>query len=119
MNSKFFVPFETAKALKEKGYNEECRVWYDIKGRLCSNVNDIINSDMAETHYSAPTYHEVIDWLEGKDIYISVIANFNHHTLAFEYYCHITNHIGDIPTEEHPTRKEALNAVILKALELI
>ncbi len=75
MNNKFFVPFETAKALKEAGYNEGCRDWYDRDGLLWAYETETTNRELLEVQTSAPTYHEVLDWLEGKGLYIDYNIN--------------------------------------------
>ncbi len=117
MNTKFFVPYETAKALKEKGYNEEHKDWYDSEGNLWSNdYNDITNSELAEIHYSAPTYHEVLDWLDGKGI--RVFAHYYIDNGKWVYVIEDFKRLQDNAGFFH-TREEALNAAILKALELI
>ena len=33
-----YVSFEVAKALKEKGFNEECRTWYFGEDRVNNNI---------------------------------------------------------------------------------
>ena len=115
MKDKFFVPFETAQALKAAGYNEECKDWYDSKGVLWSNDTfEPNNSDLAEMQYSAPTYHEVVDWLKGKKVriyaeYCKGWAGFIDNGEAKEVEA----------TAVYSTREEALNAAILKALEMI
>ena len=61
-----------------------------------------------------PTYHEVLDWLEEKEIHI------------YAEYCN--DWVGFIDAGEaketeatviYTTREEALNVIILKALEMI
>lgn len=91
MNDKFFVPFETAEALKEKGFNEE-----------------------------KPTYHEVVDWLaKAHHIYIGMNI-INDVPRPFRYGCEIARrNRRSIFTESNPTREAALNAAIVRALQLI
>ena len=92
MDSKFFVPFETAKQLKEKGYPQGLAL---------------------EDYCAAPTYHEVVDWLEGKGIVIGTGK------ARGKWYCSIDSDTDDLTTELYPTREAALNVAILKALEMI
>lgn len=129
MNKKFFVPFETAKQLREKGYNEKISYAYN-KGRriVRAGVIDCNNTDWdnlrkVQSSYpprldyiAAPTYHEVVDWLwkKGKFIFAEYRA----------YENDWAGFIGEINGEmkyltEFPTREEALNEGILKALEMI
>lgn len=72
-----YVSFETAKLLKEKGFDGECRAfWKDWKGeiRLCScNRADMFDychnsmleryNDAKETNIAAPTLQMAMKWL--------------------------------------------------------
>ena len=111
MKDKFFVPYETAKALVLKYYNEDCDQFYDTLG--------VLTTDPKGYKIAAPTYHEVVDWLESKDIYVGVSFSWNFHKLTMEYDGYITSYRGEWSSDEFATREEALNAAILKALELI
>ncbi len=93
IDERFVVPKDTEKILRLKfGYN---------------------NRDNA-------TYHEVVDWLERFfDKYVSVSVGFNFHTQRMEYCGQLTTATGEWSSENFPTREEALNAAILKALEMI
>lgn len=123
MKQKFLVPYKTAQALKAAGYNEECKDWYDDNGVLWSNnYFEPNNSDLAEMHSAAPTYHEVVDWLESKDIIVIADLDIgfdevdvNDKWISMFWY---DNKKKINPTDFHyKTREEALNAAILKALE--
>jgi len=128
MKEKFYVPFNTAQMLKANGYNEECERFYDHSGML--TPRPIVNNNKHLDHiyhdmkmYSAPTYHEVLDWLESKDILIDCTCGFDYHTEEEWYRCFVIERKkrfdGDFISMIAPTREEALNAAILKALELI
>ena len=111
MNSKFYVPFETAKALKEKGYPQEIDVIH-FDGRIVHR--NLSTEQMAILCIvAAPTYHEVVDWLEGKGIVIGTGK------ARGKWYCSIDSDTDDLTTELYPTREEALNAAILVALSMI
>lgn len=121
MNKKFFVPFETAKALKEKGYPNNTEMLYDNEtGELISSAAYANPKYWIGDKYmyliAAPTYHEVADWLwkKGKFIFAEYRA----------YENDWAGFIGEINGEmkyltEFPTREEALNAGILAALEML
>ncbi len=115
MKDKFFVPYETAKTLVVKYYNEECEHFYNTFGK--------ITTDPTGCKIAAPTYHEVIDWLESKDILIDCTCGFDYHTEKEWYRCFVIERKRRFEDEYisnfAPTREEALNAAILKALELI
>lgn len=118
MNSKFFVPFETAKALKKKGYNEVTDYIYaNREGILHWNNYRCNNSNLLRTEHSAPTYHEVLDWLEGNDQCIQI--NVDMHGWYGFVYDRYKNTTVSIEGNYYKSREEALNAAILKALELI
>lgn len=77
MNEKFFVPFTTAQRLKEFGYNEPSTMVYNILGELWSmdstprrNESNDIRQRVDINHITAPTYHEVLSWLEGKGVVV-------------------------------------------------
>lgn len=116
MKSKFLVPFETAKALKEKGYNSLCDCYYEPDKELYLGIL-VSNMDYEDCgNCSAPTYHEVVDWLykKGKIIFAEYRA----------YENDWAGFIGEINGEmkyltEFPTREEALNAGVLAALEML
>lgn len=123
MDSKFFVPLETAKQLKEKGYPQEFADWYyhESADKLAFVHNRYVPervvtgkpTELGIWYIAAPTYHEVVDWLEEKGI---VIGNGK---ARGKWYCSIDSDTDDLTTELYPTREEALNAAILEALEMI
>ena len=142
MKSKFLVPFETAKLCMDKGYSGENDYFWGggkshLKPRRVSNhkcggtqmtsVNNTIVygfenrlfDDKCFVECTAPTYHEVLDWLEEKGIYICIeVLLEKRGEFVFSSYI---DWIGNINQETHvgtyPTREEALNAGILAALK--
>lgn len=126
MEEKYFVPFETAKQLKEKGYDEENDYVYadfgagiglnyaDFELYVFKNRNSDITAEDSEK-CTAPTYHEVIDWLEGKGITIVLDCWFD--CKKWSCMVRMDGNIVDIPYQD--TREEALNVAILKALEML
>lgn len=117
MKSKFLVPFETAQLLKEKGYNSLCDCYYMPDKELYLGIL-VSNMDYEDCgNCSAPTYHEVVDWLR-EEYGLIVCVGFSvmkcwswsverlRATLQV-LYC------GDM----QGTREEAINAAIIKALE--
>lgn len=73
---------------------------------------------------SAPTYHEVVDWLEGKGIRIEVRMAYRFREKQWSWcgYIYIVED-EDYETSQLAdwcsTREQALNASILKALEML
>lgn len=130
MDKKFYVTFETAKLLKEKGFNktvdklihlnqynipviESPEKYYDES----EVYNDYLY--LKQNHYACPTKAEAIDWLEGKGVTIDI------HWIRFNenrrWNYSIFNSTCDIIDSKYiyPTRLEAEEAAIIKALELL
>lgn len=137
MDAKFFVPFETAKQLREKGYNEKISYAYNKERRIVrAGVIDCNNTDWdnlrkVQSSYpprldyiAAPTYHEVVDWLEGKGIRIEVRMAYHFRKKQWSWcgYVYVVED-EDYETSQLAdwcsTREQALNAAILKALEML
>lgn len=133
MDEKFFVPFDTAKLLKENGYDTKVSFYYTTDGVLKSHaafnmealdgepcLSDYSNSDLQkwyreENYIAAPTYHEVLDWLEkkGYPIESACLRDFDGHDIMWVCGCDI--HVSGI----YPTREEAFNDVILDLLNIL
>lgn len=94
MKDKFIVSYETASLLKEKGFNESCNYCYDDRDsdfpilRWADIMRESTNEDWdyfcqewkqygnKEPHIIvAPTVLEVIDWLDEKNIFITLHYN--------------------------------------------
>ena len=63
-----YVSFETAKLLKEKGFNEYCFALYDSNKRLIQSGIRLNNIQVGrvEGSYSAPTLQMAMRWLREK-----------------------------------------------------
>jgi hypothetical protein len=116
MNSKFYVSLEAARLLREKGYDRECIFYYYDN---CREVDYSFwgerNSTLEERCVSAPSKAEVIDWLESKGIIVEIQYYQESSTWSYAIFC-ICYMSSD---EEFPTRLEAEEAAIIKALELL
>ena len=68
-----YVCFETAKLLKEKGFNEKCHMCWDGVTKIMESDDECVtNSELIETYISAPTLQMVMKWLrdvQGLNIY--------------------------------------------------
>ena len=77
-----FVSFETAKLLKEKGFDEPCEGFYVNSGVLSHTLSNAINSKWDEEKYtigyiSAPTLQMAMKWLrEVHNISIEPLVDF-------------------------------------------
>lgn len=143
MNAKFFVPFETAKLCMDKGYSGENDYFWGrgksrLKPRRVSNhkcgetqmtsVNNTIVygfenrlfDDKCFVECTAPTYHEVLDWLYEKKICITCHPAYSYEGQynGFQYEMQ-TYDEDDYPDDIYRTREEALNEAIKAALHMI
>ena len=122
MNKKFFVPCQTAKLLKEKGYPQgDSDMYYDPNGKLFTKaeLDEGYKEDypiMITYYFAAPNYHEVLDWLEGRKV--RIYAEY----CNGGWYRFIDNNSETMEIEatvRYQTREEAINDGILKALEML
>ena len=69
-----YVSFETAKLLKEKGFDEPCwNYYYDSK--LEHYFRPVKNNEWPLNRVSAPTHQMVLKWLrEVHGIFISIMC---------------------------------------------
>lgn len=126
MDSKFYVSYEAARLLKEKGYNEDVTYLYNSKYELQTTLMaygcDLMpNDEFDNNDYAAPSKSEAIDWLEGKGIMIEITIDID----ECEWIFNIVDKEKFI-TIGHPRdgefftdRLEAEEAAIIKALELL
>lgn len=70
-----YVSFETAKLLKEKGFNELCRYYYSSKGKMYRTYGLKDRNYTGVNTYSAPTLQMTMKWLrEEHNIFIQISA---------------------------------------------
>ena len=127
MNSKFYISYEAARLLKEKGYDEKVEYMYD--DNILTSIDILTNSQIDRYYrnmygiefYGAPTKAEAIDWLESKGIMIEITIDIDECAWMFNIVDKekfIT--IGHPKDGEFFTdRLEAEDAAIIKALELL
>lgn len=125
-----YVSFETAKLLKEKGFDENTLMVYMSYGDLCkcnrydsirnSNYNDITKNYFECT---APTHQMAMKWLrEEKNIFI-VIEPHDYDYINEKnksYACSLW--VGDkyyeyIESKDYPSYEEAVEAALKYCLE--
>ena len=122
MNNKFYVSLKVARLLKEKGYNNysivyDCSVEWDI----LLNQRPIYGEWSGDKDvYPCPTKAEAIDWLESKGIVVEVVFDCNIQKWYFSIYKEDKKPwIKNLSNDTFPTRLEAEEAAIIKALELL
>jgi hypothetical protein len=137
-----FVPHEIAKQLKKAGFNEPCIAEY-VNGFLTNHMQFTVededrNSDWStytnsstnwtqtkdRTVCSAPTYEQVINWLDSNNVVIEIqIDRTAEPKYCFEVfkYEHFGNWKKHEPSEWflYRNRTEATNVAINEALKLI
>lgn len=84
-----YVSFETAKLLKEKGFDELCYQKYDSDGELSFNHVGYVNSEKScdDFYALAPTLQMAMKWLrEIHNLYIDIRININNSLYSFKIY---------------------------------
>ena len=116
-----FVSFETAKLLKEKGFDETVRCFYDIQTEIfCDNCVKTKNSYTESI--AAPTLQMAIKWLREKEWFICIIplafycgekvCKFGYSIWAGDNF-----EVDEVSTPEFSTYEEACEAAIKYCLE--
>ena len=124
-----YVSFETAKLLKEKGFDEECACFYSgydygVPGLEYDSSITCINSWLDDEEYAAPTLQMAMKWL--RDIFHLEIYPFhdaiqenNDWWYRIERHskgCGLTEHESDVI---YKTYEEACEAAIKFCLEYL
>jgi len=122
-----YVSFETAKLLKEKGFDESCYQKYDSDEELSFNHVGYINSEKpCEDFYAlAPTLQMAMKWLrEVHDIYIDIsIYVITKNTLKYNINVYYKKHKNDSMylgihlTKEYTKYEKACETAVLYCLE--
>lgn len=87
-----YVSFETAKLLKEKGFDEICEYEYGVpdvdKGYVLQRFfKQVKNSELIDEAYTAPTLQMARKWLmDNKGFYIAVVPAGYEKVLFVEIY---------------------------------
>lgn len=77
MDRKYFVSYEIAKLLKEKGYPQEHEWFYCDNGKGITPSWDGSHCDCSDG-VARPTYFEVIDWLDMEGYIVTVEYDSTH-----------------------------------------
>ena len=76
--SEDYVSFETAKLLKEKGFDENCAALYNLRnGEFCEKQTGyVFNNSQWDSFITAPTLQMAMKWLrEVHNIFICIIPS--------------------------------------------
>lgn len=93
-----YVSFETAKLLKEKGFDEKCRMCWDEVTKTMEIADEYeyaTNSELLATYISAPTLQMATKWLR-KEHNLHCNSDYD---IVFGWYCQITSLTETV--EEH------------------
>ena len=116
-----YVSFETAKLLKEKGFDEECCPWYGSDGNIHKTGCEMRNSDCALDSMMAPTLQMAMKWLrETHHIFIDIISRFSRNAdndVCFSYSCKTPADTYELIDGEWLCYEEAAEAAIKYCLE--
>ncbi len=76
-----FVPYEIARQLKEKRFDEDCFTCYNNRGNLFEDYSETcFNGSIDKDWIAAPFYQQVVDWFREKykiDIYVRPLRTGN------------------------------------------
>lgn len=111
-----YVSFETAKLLKEKGFDEPCLMCYTSDKKLGNygHYNSYKNSDVFAL--TAPTLQMAMKWLrEVHHIFLSIQQHID---MSYVWYAYVDGAAKGCDRESHNnTYEEACEAAIKYCLE--
>ena len=124
-----YVSFETAKLLKEKGFNEKAKSYFTDDGLAgyMFGIGQKSNSELEDCFYCRPTLQMAMKWLrENHNIHITSVPNGIGENVfymsIYRKYDYGWTHISDCLDEEYKeaefhTPEEACEAAIKYCLE--
>lgn len=112
MDAKFYVLYETARLLREKGYPQSTDTWYAETKKGVRTYNRPSKYE----NIARPTYHEVLDWLFNIG-WLVYARNYGEGTYFSTIY-DIRNNREIFPVGSWRSREDALDAAILEVLRL-
>jgi len=121
-----YVSFETAKLLKEKGFDGECACFYrdydyGVPGLEYDSSVTCINSWLDDEEYAAPTLQMAMKWLrEEKELYINIWAepkNAEKNEFGIIYRMQVFNGISNYGIHEFLSYEKACEDGVKYCLE--
>ena len=111
-----YVSYDTAKLLKEKGFNEECSRFYMPNGYVVWKYDHYHNFDIRE-RIECPTLQMAMKWLrEVHKMFIQVELYSKYENYCFELFQN-THRLMVEHREVYSTYEEACEAAIKYCLE--
>lgn len=131
MTQEDYISFETAKLLKEKGFDEKCRTYYKVfpESRIAAIYHSSENRGVSEddpNEILCPTLQMVMKWLrEVHKIHISVEIGFDVDNHQYYFFvpsvCRFSDKSGEYENpfgeKEFDTYEKACEAAIKYCLE--
>ena len=129
-----YVSFETAKLLKEKGFDEKCHMCWDEVTKTMESADEYAtNSELLATYISAPTLQMVMKWLREiqainiyargvwKDVEVSAFGDWEPAVVGYEWFIEslTDDTYSKTSTEQFLTYEEACDAAIKHCLEIL
>ena len=126
-----FADYEVSTLVKEKGFDEPCLAIYQIfetygeKGIIEIGelqIQTIKKGFKSDTSIAAPLWDQIIEWLETKNIWLSITPPFD--DLLYEYSIYRINKNNKLGIRlgngfDIKIKQEARRTAILHALTLI
>ncbi len=117
MDRKYYIPYATAKLLKEKGYPQEYEWFYCDDGKGITPSWDGSHCNCSDG-VARPTYFEVIDWLDTEGYVVTIEYDSSHNGSIYSFRSIVYDACEKLYTSEWATSREyALNDGITKILE--
>ena len=69
-----YISFETAKLLKEKGFDECCRAFITPNVSFALEEDRVFNHLLSNNEYAVPTLQMAMKWLRVHNIFISIVC---------------------------------------------
>ena len=120
-----YVSFETAKLLKEKGFDEICFTWYTGKGKFKQGKNTYDDyhmnhfQDMDVAKCSAPTLQMAMKWLrEVHNLFVDIYYDYDFRE-GYKFSIHKLTKGTTLETnnENYSTYEQACDKAIKYCLE--
>ena len=118
-----YVNFEIAKLLKEKGFDEPSRFWYDNNGVISQKYIDATDKPLGkDTHYPCVTISFAMKWLREQNKIISILHSYvlNRYRITItQFNPYLRNALYCSNDYDYFSYEEAVEAAIKYCLEIL
>ncbi len=115
-----FISFDTAKLMKEKGFDEPCPYFYRFDRNEIYSGTAFTNTQIGDKFYNAPTQQMAMRWIrEVHNIAIEPYAaayRFGFTLSKIPTGSHILNEADVYPNDEFETWEDAIEAALKHVL---